>query len=162
RARRRRGRTALIAGAVTLGLLAAAGGAVYYLDGTGTGPSFTPGYADVELTAPDDGYEFDLGAGKVVPAETSDWYLSRDKDALVLPEEADAFVASGYVLSPEDCDRGIETEPVTSLPLDDLADERPFCVRSPDGGRLVIARLVDGAPGEGPVSVVLSQYRKVG
>ncbi|MFK0216281.1 serine/threonine-protein kinase [Streptomyces sp. NPDC090298] len=162
RARRRRGRTALIAGAVTLGLLAAAGGAVYYLDGTGTGPSFTPGYADVELTAPDDGYEFDLGAGKVVPAETSDWYLSRDKDALVLPEEADAFVASGYVLSPEDCDRGIETEPVTSLPLDDLADERPFCVRSPDGGRLVIARLVDGGPGEGPVSVVLSQYRKDG
>ncbi|MEE1815522.1 hypothetical protein PUR59_10910 [Streptomyces sp. SP18ES09] len=99
---------------MTLGLLAAAGGAVYDLDGTG--PSFTPGYADVELTAPDDGYEFDLGAGKVVPAETSDWYLSRDKDALVLPEEADAFVASGYVLSPEDCDRGIETEPVTSLP----------------------------------------------
>ncbi|MGW4705933.1 hypothetical protein, partial [Streptomyces sp. NPDC004285] len=162
RARRRRGRTSLIAGAVTLGLLVAAAGAWYYLDGTGTGPSFTPGYADVELTAPDDGYEFDLGAGKVAPAETADWYLSRDKGAFVLPEESDAFVAAGYVLSPEDCDRGIETEPVTSLTLADLADERPFCVRSADGRRLVIARLVDGAQGDGPVTVVLSQYRKDG
>ncbi|MER5207235.1 protein kinase [Streptomyces sp. NPDC002825] len=161
RSPRRRGRTALIAGAAAVGLLAAAAGAVYYLDGTGA-PSFTPGYADVELTAPDDAYEFDLGAGKVVPAETSDWYLTREKGAFVLPEEADAFVSSGYVLSPEDCERGIETEPVSSLPLDDLAEERPFCVRSPDARRFVIARLVEGAPGEGPVTVVLSQYRKDG
>ncbi|WP_369147330.1 serine/threonine-protein kinase [Streptomyces sp. R44] len=160
RSRRRRGRTALIAGAA-VGLLAVAAGAVYYLDGTGE-PSFTPGYADVELTAADDGYEFDLGAGKVVPAESSDWYLTREKGAFVLPEEADAFVASGYVLSAEDCERGIETEPVTSLPLDDLGDDRPFCVRSPDARRLVIARLVEGAPGQGPVTVVLSQYRKDG
>ncbi|MFF6842999.1 hypothetical protein ACFY8X_30225 [Streptomyces tanashiensis] len=134
---------------------------MYWFDGTGTAAdaSFTPGYADVELTAPDDGYEFDLGAGKVVPAETADWYPSREKGAFVLPEEADAFVASGYVLSPEDCERGIETEPVTSLPLDDLADERPFCVRSQDARRLV-ARVAEGTPGDGPVTVVLSQYRK--
>ncbi len=161
---RRRGRTALIAGVAAVTVLAAAGGVVYHLDGTGTasGSSFTPGYADIELTAPDDTYEFDLGTGKVVPAETADWYLAREKGAFVLPEEADAFVASGYVLSPRDCERGIETEPVTSLPLDDLADERPFCVRSPDARRLVIARLVEGAPGEGPVTVALSQYRKDG
>ncbi|WP_449468760.1 serine/threonine-protein kinase [Streptomyces tanashiensis] len=162
RSRRRRGRTALIACVTGVGLLATAAGAVYWFDGTGTAAdaSFTPGYADVELTAPDDGYEFDLGAGKVVPAETADWYLSREKGAFVLPEEADAFVASGYVLSPEDCERGIETEPVTSLPLDDLADERPFCVRSQDARRLVVARVVEGTPGDGPVTVVLSQYGK--
>ncbi|MFF8381444.1 serine/threonine-protein kinase [Streptomyces sp. NPDC015661] len=161
RSRRRRGRTPLIAGAATVGLLAAAAGAVYSFGGTGA-PSFTPEYADVELTAPDDAYEFDLATGKVVPAETADWYLTREKGAFALPEEADAFVASGYVLSPEDCERGIETEPVTSLPLDDLGDERPFCVRSPDARHLVIARLVEGTQGEGPVTVVLSQYRKDG
>ncbi|MER7951701.1 protein kinase [Streptomyces sp. NPDC096079] len=162
RARRRRGRTALTAGLATVVLLGAAAGAVYYLDDPEAYPSFTPVYADVELTAPDDAYEFDLGAGKVVAAETADWYLGRDKGGFVLPEDADAFVASGYVLGPEDCDRGIETEPVTSLPLDDLADERPFCVRSPDGRSLVVARLVDGAAGTGPVTVVLSRYRKEG
>ncbi|MFI9208442.1 hypothetical protein ACIGW7_09890 [Streptomyces sp. NPDC053253] len=116
----------------------------------------------MELTAPDDGYEFDLGTGKVAPAETADWYLARDKNGFVLPEDADAFVASGYVLGPADCERGIDAEPVTSLAYDDLADERPFCVRSADGRRLVVARMVDGGSGDGPVTVVLSQHRRNG
>ncbi|MEU0629421.1 hypothetical protein [Streptomyces sp. NPDC005989] len=95
-------------------------------------PAYVPDYSDAELTAPDPDYEFDLSAGKVVPAETADWYLEVADGEFVLPEDSDAFVAAGYVLSPADCVRGIETEPVTMLPFDELADERPFCVRSPD------------------------------
>ncbi|MFE4618335.1 protein kinase [Streptomyces sp. NPDC056747] len=164
----RRGRTALMAGgAAVLVALAAAAGVAYWPtepEGGGAGPAagYAPGYADVELTAPDDGYEFDLGTGKVTPAETADWYLARDKNGFVFPETADAFVASGYVLGPADCERGIESEPVTSLAYDELADERPFCVRSADGRRLVVARLVDGGSGDGPVTVELSQYRRNG
>ncbi|WP_408993561.1 protein kinase domain-containing protein [Streptomyces sp. 1268] len=121
-------------------------------------------YADAELTAPDESYEFDLRAGEVVPAETSDWFLARSGDAFVLPEKSDAFVGAGYVLGPADCERGIETEPVTELFLDDLADERPFCVRSPDGEELVIVRLVHAEveEGDGPATVVLSRYTRGG
>ncbi|MGW0881503.1 serine/threonine-protein kinase [Streptomyces sp. NPDC002671] len=166
RRRNRRGRTAVTAGAAAvLAALVAAAGAVYWLDDPGrrgaeSGVTYTPRYEDVELTAPDDGYEFDLDAGKVAPADTATWYLARDKGGFVLPEDSDAFVASGYVLSPADCERGVDTEPVTSLPFDELADERPFCVRSADGGRLVVARVVETAPDGGPVTVVLSQYRR--
>lgn len=166
---KRRGRTALAAGGVVVlaGLVAA--GVAYWPaadpdrgGGAGSAAGYTPGYADVELTAPDDGYEFDLGAGKVTPAETADWYLARDKSGFVLPEDADAFVASGYVLGPADCERGLDAEPVTSLSFDELGDERPFCVRAADGKRLVVARLVDGTSGGGPVTLVLSQYRRNG
>ncbi|MEU9861489.1 serine/threonine-protein kinase [Streptomyces sp. NPDC047971] len=164
RSRSGRGRTAVAAAAVGAALVAAAG-AVYYLTGpeeAGADVAYTPGYADVELTAPDDGYEFDLAAGKVTPAETADWYLARAKGGFAVPGNADAFVASGYGLGPADCERGLDTEPVASLPFDDLADERPFCVRSADGTRLVVARLIDASSGDGPVTVVLSQYRRSG
>ncbi|MFD4024169.1 serine/threonine-protein kinase [Streptomyces sp. NPDC058576] len=125
---------------------------------------YTPAYADAELTAPDESYEFDLWAGEVVPAETSSWYLARSGNAFVLPEDSDAFVGAGYVLGPADCERGIETEPVTELLLDDLADERPFCVRSPDGEEIVIVRLVhaEAEEDDGPVTVVLSHYTRGG
>ncbi|MGW2013789.1 serine/threonine-protein kinase [Streptomyces sp. NPDC001927] len=166
RHRSRRGRTALTVGAAVLTALVVAAGAVYWLGGDpgggASGVAYTPGYADVELTAPDDGYEFDLAAGKVTPADTAAWYLARDKGGFVLPEDADAFIASGYALGPADCERGIDAEPVTSLPYEELADERPFCVRSADGRRLVVARLVEGASGPGPVTLVLSQYGRQG
>ncbi|MEU6819386.1 serine/threonine-protein kinase [Streptomyces atriruber] len=127
-----------------------------------TGTAYAPDYADAELTAPDPDYEFDLAAGKVVPAETAEWYLERTDTEFVLPDDSDAFVAAGYVLSPADCVRGIETEPVTELPFDDLAEERPFCVRSPDGKSVVIARLVEAVPDEGPVTVVMSRHVRSG
>ncbi|MET8747125.1 serine/threonine-protein kinase [Streptomyces sp. NPDC004728] len=127
-----------------------------------SGPAYVPDYSDAELTAPDPDYEFDLAAGKVVPAETATWYLEVADGEFVPPEDSDAFVASGYVLSPTDCVRGIETEPVTSLPFDELADERPFCVRSPDGKNIAIVRLVEAVPGEGPVTVVMSRHRESG
>ncbi|MFB8046733.1 hypothetical protein ACFC8F_36170, partial [Streptomyces hydrogenans] len=127
-------------------------------DGAGAGAFRPDGYADVELTAPDDGYEFDLDTGKVVPAETASWYLAREGDAFVVPEDADAFVASGYALGPADCVRGLDTEPVTDLSFGELADERPFCLRSPDGRRIAVVRLVEAAPGGGAVTVVASRY----
>ncbi|MFE0173350.1 serine/threonine-protein kinase [Streptomyces sp. NPDC059002] len=127
-----------------------------------SGAAYVPDYTDAELTAPDPDYEFDLSAGKVVPAETATWYLERTGTEFVLPEDSDAFVAAGYVLSPAECVRGIETEPVTELPFDELADERPFCVRSPDGKSIVIVRLVEAIPGEGPVTVVMSRHHKGG
>ncbi|MER5503076.1 serine/threonine-protein kinase [Streptomyces sp. NPDC002561] len=125
-------------------------------------PVYVPDYSDAELTAPDPDYEFDLTAGKVVPAEAATWYLEVADGEFVLPEDSDAFVAAGYVLSPADCIRGIETEPVTALPFDELADERPFCVRSPDEKSIVIVRLIEAVPGEGPVTVVMSRHRKSG
>ncbi|MGW1249927.1 protein kinase domain-containing protein [Streptomyces sp. NPDC002535] len=124
--------------------------------------AYTPGYADVELTSPDTSYEFDLKAGKVVPGETAAWYLARTDAAFVLPEESDAFIATGDGLSPADCVRGIESEPVTTLPFAELADERPFCVRSADQKEIVIARLVEGVEGGGSVTVVLDHHRRDG
>ncbi|MGW9301980.1 serine/threonine-protein kinase [Streptomyces cyaneofuscatus] len=123
---------------------------------------YAPAYAEAELTAPDESYEFDLRAGEVVPAETSAWYLAWGGNAFVPPGDADAFVAAGYVLSPADCERGLATEPVTDLPFEDLADERPFCVRSPDRREIAIVRLVDAETEEGPVTVVLSRYTRRG
>lgn len=125
-------------------------------------PMYVPDYSDAELTAPDSDYEFDLTAGKVAPAETAAWYLAVADGEFVFPKDSDAFVAAGYVLSPADCIRGIETEPVTTLPLDDLADERPFCVRSPDEKSIVIVRLIEADPDEGPVTVVVSRHDKRG
>lgn len=189
RARRRRWRR--LATLLAAALLLALGGTAYYIldhreaaagdssDSSGpprspaprspssspsssTPPVYVPDYSDAELTAPDADYEFDLASGKVVPAGTATWYLPVADGEFVLPEDSDAFVAAGYVLSPADCVRGIETEPVTTLPFDDLADERPFCVRSPDGRSIVIVRLVEAVPDEGPVTVVISRHDRRG
>ncbi|WP_406864764.1 serine/threonine-protein kinase [Streptomyces sp. HUAS MG47] len=124
--------------------------------------SYAPGYANVELTTPDPSYEFDLGTGKVVPADTAAWYLARSADAFVLPEESDAFVAAGDELSVADCVRGIETQPVTGLPFAALADEVPFCVRSADQKEIVIARLVEVAAEGASVTIVLDRHHREG
>ncbi|WP_433404678.1 serine/threonine-protein kinase [Streptomyces sp. CA-146814] len=127
------------------------------------GPApYAPAYAEAELTAPDGSYEFDLRTGEVVPAETSSWYLAWSGNAFVPPEDTDAFVAAGYVLSPADCERGLATEPVTDLLFEELADERPFCVRSPDRREIAIVRLVHAEAEDGPVTVVLSRYTRTG
>ncbi|MGW2304274.1 serine/threonine-protein kinase [Streptomyces sp. NPDC001809] len=187
----RRGGRLLITVLVALLALLLGGAAVYYLDpppeegadptatpsarppvtvGPPSGPApkpsgapaYTPGYTGVELTSPDLTYEFDLKAGKVVPEETAAWYLARTDTAFVLSEESDAFIASGDGLSPAECVRGIESEPVTTLPFAELADERPFCVRSADQKEIVIARLAEVADGGGAVTVVLDHHRRDG
>ncbi|MFJ6778872.1 serine/threonine-protein kinase [Streptomyces yangpuensis] len=178
-----RGRLPAVAAAVAATLLACAA-AVYYLDGpdggeagpdggsgTPSGPpaasapapaadsGYRPGYARAELTAPDAGYEFDLKAGKVVAAETVDWYLARDGRAFLPSEDSDAFVSEGGELTVADCLRGIETRPAAALPFGALAKARPFCVRSPDRGEIAIVRLVE-AGADGPVTIVVDQYRR--
>ncbi|MFJ7589646.1 serine/threonine-protein kinase [Streptomyces sp. NPDC097617] len=174
--RRDRSRLPVIALAATATLLAC-GGAAYWFGfppeegGAAGGPAtgsprpptafaYVPGYRQAELTAPDSGYEFDLRAGKVVPAESSPWYLARGSDAFVLSEESDAFVADGTgELTPDDCARGVETRPVTTLPFKALAHERPFCVRSPDQREVAIVRLVE-ADSAGSVTIAVDHFRK--
>ncbi|CAM5657602.1 Serine/threonine-protein kinase PknD [Streptomyces avidinii] len=184
---RRRLRTAALAVALTVAAtLLACAGAVYYLDdpadrgpvadGTpATGPApptataatptagaspltYTAGYR-ARLTAPDAGYEFDLKAGKVVPADTATWYLARDGRAFLPSEDADAFVADAGELTPAECVRGIETRPAAALPFDALAKARPFCVRSADRSELALVKLVE-ASADGSVTIVVEQYRR--
>ncbi|MEU3408664.1 serine/threonine-protein kinase [Streptomyces sp. NPDC006670] len=172
RAARRGRRLPAVAGAVAVTLLVC-GGAAYYLDGgpeegaaapaeeePAGRPSPTPypaGYTQVELTAPDTGYEFDLKAGKVVPADSATWFLARDAQSFVPSEESDSFVSAGNALTVPDCLHGIGTKPVTALPFSALAGERPFCVRSPDRRELAVVRLRKAAPA-GPVTIVVDQY----
>ncbi|WP_121829916.1 serine/threonine-protein kinase [Streptomyces sp. S1] len=167
-ARRRGGRRPALMLLAAFAVLAALGGAVQLLApfreavGSGGGPVPASSYVlgdEVELTSPDATYEFDLEAGKVVPADTAAWYLARDASEFVLPEDGDAFVPTGYELDPADCVRGIETGPVTRVAYADLADERPFCVRSPDGLDLVVVRLVEARP-DGPVTASFARYHR--
>ncbi|MDH6539760.1 serine/threonine-protein kinase [Streptomyces sp. SPB4] len=161
---RRRVRTVATAAAVTLLVCA---GAVYCLDGpadegaddsaAAEAPAYRPGYARTELTSPDTGYEFDLTSGKVAAATTVDWYLAREGRGFVPSEESDAFVSATGELTAEDCVRGIEAKPVAALPFEALADQRPFCVRSPDRSKVAIVRLVS-ATADGAVTIVVDQY----
>ncbi|MFD4338835.1 hypothetical protein ACFWPP_16845 [Streptomyces anulatus] len=70
------------------------------------------------------------------------------------PDDTNAFVAAGYALGAADCERGLATEPVAGLAFGDLADERPFRVRHPEGREIVIVRLVHAEVEGGPVTVV--------
>ncbi|WP_324289319.1 serine/threonine-protein kinase [Streptomyces sp. H34-S4] len=133
-------------------------GAVYYLDAP-PADAYLPGYTKAELTAPDSGYEFDLTAGKVVSAETAAWYLARDGRAFVPSEESDSFVADAGELTVAACLDGIGTRPAAALPFNELARDRPFCVRSPDGNEIAIARLVEASP-DGSVTILVDQYRR--
>ncbi|MEU5218237.1 serine/threonine-protein kinase [Streptomyces sp. NPDC020807] len=162
---RRRGRRRALTVVLAVSALALTGGAVHYVaspsgESAAEAPvTYVPGRAEVELTAPDSTYEFDLGTGKVVPADTATWYLARDRAEFVLPEDSDAFVATGYELGPADCVKGVETEPVTSVAFADVADERPFCLRSADGKELVVVHLVEARPDGGAVTAVFTHYR---
>ncbi|MFK3730337.1 serine/threonine-protein kinase [Streptomyces sp. NPDC088090] len=165
----RRGRRRLVVTAlVALATLVTAGAAWYLLDasarpnGSSADPavgSYAPGGKEVELTSPDATYEFDLRARKVVPSDTADWYLARSRTEFVLPEDSDAFLASGDELGPVACVRGIDTEPVTRIAFSDLPDERAFCIRSPDGRDIVIVRLIEAHADGGPVRAAFEHYR---
>ncbi|MEU6309371.1 serine/threonine-protein kinase [Streptomyces sp. NPDC047014] len=158
----RRRRLPAVALAVAATLLACGGAAYYLLDepgGPGAAESYVPGYSRVELTAPDSGYEFDLSAGKVVPAETASWYLAREGASFVPSEESDSFVADTAEPTVADCVRGLDTRPVSVLPLGAPPDRRAFCVRSPDRAELAVVRLVEAA-GDGRVTILVDQYRR--
>ncbi|MFF3209287.1 serine/threonine-protein kinase [Streptomyces sp. NPDC002886] len=121
--------------------------------------AYLPGYTKARLTAPDSGYEFDLKAGKVAPAETAAWYLARDGQSLVPSEDSDSFVSDTGELTVAACLQGIETRPAADLPLAALAKARPFCVRSPDRSEVAIVRLVE-APADDSATVLVDQYRR--
>ncbi|MFG2871067.1 serine/threonine-protein kinase [Streptomyces sp. NPDC048338] len=169
---RRGGRRPVLKVLATFAVLALIGGAVHLLapllrasgsaGDTGDGPARPSSYTrsnEVELTSPDGTYEFDLKAGKVVPADTASWYLAPDASEFVLPEDGDAFVPAGYELGPADCVQGIETGPVTRIAYADLAGERPFCVRSPDERDIVVVRLVEARP-DGRVTASFERYHR--
>ncbi|RSS37254.1 hypothetical protein EF912_34935, partial [Streptomyces sp. WAC07061] len=160
---RRRGRGRLPAVAATAAVtLAACGAALYWFDTAepGGGPDgFVPGYTGARLTAPDAGYEFDLEAGKVVPADTATWYLAPEGRSFVPSESSDVHLAEGAAPTPADCEQGIATKPVTALPFSALGERRPFCVRSPDHDRIVVVRLVEAAA-DGSVTILVDQYHR--
>ncbi|MDK9494285.1 serine/threonine-protein kinase [Streptomyces katrae] len=163
RARRRgRGRLPAVAAAVAV-TLAACGAALYWFDtgepDGGGADGFVPGYTGARLTAPDSGYEFDLEAGKVVPADTATWYLAPEGRSFVPSESSDVHLAEGAAPTPADCERGIGTKPVTALPFSALGERRPFCVRSPDRNRIVVVRLVEAAA-DGSVTILVDQYHR--
>ncbi|PJN38464.1 serine/threonine protein kinase [Streptomyces sp. CB02959] len=172
---RRAGRPVRWIVATAVAALLLGGGAVYYFDyppedpappaeegqsQDASGGGFRPGYAGVQLTSPDAGYEFDLRNGKVVPESSADWYLSRSATEFAVPDDSDAFIAPGGSLTPDDCLKGIDRSPVTSLKFSELEDQHPFCVRSANGRDVVIVRLVEAVPDGGAVTVSLSRYGK--
>lgn len=121
--------------------------------------AYLPGYPRAELTAPDAAYEFDLKAGRVVPAETAAWFLAREGQALVLSEESDSFVSDSGELTVAGCLHGIETRPAAGLPVAALAKARPFCVRSPDRSEIALVRLAE-APADDSATILVDHYRR--
>ncbi len=177
--RRRPVRTALL---VTAALLVGAGGTFVLLDldepaapdsavqaaspsptptpTPSPSPSARPGYvavhSDLELTSPDSSFEFDLSAGKVVPQDASTWYLGRHAGEFYLPESSVAYVAPADRLTLDDCVKGIETRPVSTVPFGS-----GFCLRSPAGTDIALVRAVSpAASDDSPVRIIVTTYRR--
>ncbi|MFD7835060.1 serine/threonine-protein kinase [Streptomyces sp. NPDC059761] len=166
---RGRGRTVAVAGAALL--LGAAGAFVLldpYFEGGEDADAAAPaaGYTAVhtgtELTSPDQSYEFDVKAGRVVPQETASWYVGRSATEFYVPESSDAYVMPVGRQGLADCLKGIESQPVTALPFTALHAGRAFCVRAQDGRDVGIVSVLTASPGEGPVKVSVDYYRRDG
>ncbi|MER5865108.1 serine/threonine-protein kinase [Kitasatospora sp. NPDC002040] len=127
-----------------------------------TATGYTAVHTGVELLAPDSSYEFDLRAGKVVPQDAVSWYLGRSSTEFLVPEDSDSHIAPGDRLTPGDCVRGIESRLATALPFAGLGPGRTFCVRSRSTRDLVVVRVVEASPGDGPVRVSMDYYRHDG
>ncbi|MFJ8039227.1 serine/threonine-protein kinase [Kitasatospora sp. NPDC096147] len=127
-------------------------------------PPVAPGYAavrtDLVLTAPDSSHEFDLRAGKVTPQDVSTWYLGRHADDLTIPEGAGAYLSPTASLTLADCIAGLDARPVSAVPLGEVRDGRPFCLRSRDDQDLAVVRVTEAAPDDGPLTVTVSTYRR--
>ncbi|WP_424217071.1 protein kinase domain-containing protein (plasmid) [Streptomyces sp. BI20] len=165
-----RGRRSVWVSALCAAVLACCAGAAYWWfsgpvapgadeDGEPAGSGHVAVYRDLTLTAPGPGWEFDLAAGKVVPAETAGWYLAWEGRAFVPSEASEAHVAEGPELSPAGCERGLGTRPVDTVPFAAAGERRPFCVRDPEGRRIAIVRPA-GTGADGAVTVVVDQYTR--
>ncbi|WP_371521956.1 serine/threonine-protein kinase [Kitasatospora sp. NBC_01300] len=120
---------------------------------------YTAVHTDLELTSPDPSYEFDLKAGKVTAQDASTWYLGRHAGAFYLPEDSDAYVAPTGRLTLPDCVKGVETQPVSTLPFNALRTDRSFCVRAQGGQDIAIVRVLATAD-DGPVRISLTSYHR--
>ncbi|KOU15544.1 hypothetical protein ADK52_35040, partial [Streptomyces sp. WM6372] len=129
-------------------------------------PAAAAGYTAVhtgtELTSPDQSYEFDVKAGRVVPQETVSWYVGRSATEFYVPESSDAYVMQGGSQGLADCLKGVESQPVTALPFATLRAGRAFCVRAQDGRDVGIVTVLTASPGDGPVKVSVDYYRRNG
>ncbi|MEV7929382.1 serine/threonine-protein kinase [Kitasatospora sp. NPDC088779] len=140
---------------VAAGLAPSAGAAAT----TTTAAGYTAVHTNLELTSPDPTYEFDLKAGKVTAQDASTWYLGRHADEFSIPEDSDAYVAPTGRLTLPDCVKGVETQPVSSLPFNALRTDRSFCVRAQGGQDIAIVRVLATAD-DGPVRISLTSYHR--
>ncbi|MFK0220392.1 protein kinase [Streptomyces vinaceus] len=125
-------------------------------------PGYTAVHTGTELTSPDQSYEFDVKAGRVVPQETAAWYVGRSATEFYVPESSDAYVLPGGRQGLADCLKGVDSQPVTALPFATLRAGRAFCVRAQDGRDVGIVTVLTAGPGEGPVKVSVDYYRRNG
>ncbi|MFJ5808570.1 serine/threonine-protein kinase [Streptomyces sp. NPDC093093] len=123
-------------------------------------PGYVPAYTGTELTSPDQGYEFDIRAGKVAPQDTAAWYVGRTASEFYVPEDSEAYIAEGGRPDLAACVRGIESRPVTALPFSALGAGRSFCVRAQDGRDIAVVNVLATSTDGGPVTVSLDHYRR--
>ncbi|MFJ1932276.1 serine/threonine-protein kinase [Kitasatospora sp. NPDC088160] len=126
---------------------------------TTTAAGYTAVHTNLELASPDPTYEFDLKAGKVTAQDASTWYLGRHAGEFSIPEDSDAYVAPTGRLTLPDCVKGVETQPVSSLPFNALRTDRSFCVRAQGGQDIAIIRILATAD-DGPVRISLTSYHR--
>ncbi|MFE2547010.1 protein kinase [Streptomyces sp. NPDC059355] len=125
-------------------------------------PGYTAVHTGTELTSPDQSYEFDVKAGRVVPQETASWYVGRSATEFYVPESSDAYVMPAGRQGLADCLKGIESQPVTALPFTTLRAGRAFCVRAQDGRDVGIVTVLTAVPGDGPLKVSVEYHRRNG
>ncbi|MFE5768108.1 serine/threonine-protein kinase [Streptomyces sp. NPDC056485] len=125
-------------------------------------PGYTAVHTGTELTSPDQSYEFDVKAGRVVPQETASWYVGRTAAEFYVPESSDAYVMQAGRQGLADCLKGVDSQPVTALPFTTLRAGRAFCVRAEGGQDVGIVTVLGPGPGEGPVKVSVDYYRRSG
>ncbi|MDI2129078.1 serine/threonine-protein kinase [Yinghuangia seranimata] len=125
-----------------------------------SGPAYAELYADRVLTAPGDGYDFDIASGTVTPAESSTWAIGRNAEEFLIPADADAAVvpAGAAAPTPDECTAALDRGPTGVVTFQDAAAGRSFCVRSRAGRDLAVVRVL-ATSGDGPVKVALTAYR---
>ncbi|MFF1343528.1 hypothetical protein ACFVYT_37795 [Streptomyces sp. NPDC058290] len=125
-------------------------------------PGYTAVHTGTELVSPDQSYEFDVRAGRVVPRETVSWYVGRSATEFYVPESSDAYITQDGRRGLADCLKGIESQPVTELHFATLRAGRTFCLRAQDGRDVGIVTILTAGPGDGPVKVSVDYYRRNG
>jgi len=130
--------------------------------GTAAPAKYTAVYTGTELSSPDNSYDFDIKAGKVIPQDTGKWYLGHGSNDFQIPSESDAYIAHGGRLTPAECSAAIDLQPVKELKFDDLPPGRAFCVRSRNTHDIAIVRVIAVTNNNGPVRISMDYYRNDG